>query len=356
MSKRGKPRLYQYKDGRSPFWYIQYYCKQRKRTVNLPTGCRIGAEDDKAELCLAGFILERDKPLNRQPEEVLLAQVLEDYWREHAQHTRSAQTIRHTLDRLQGPNGLRVYAVSDLRPNVQADYIRRLREQKFSRSTIHNEMAYLKAALRHAQKNNRIVSFPTIDVPTGSKPRERVLSPTEARALMEACEHTHTRDFILIALCTGQRKGVILNLKWFQVSFDNGLIDFRQEDETTKRSGLVAMNTILRNRLLELKERRSTEYVLEYEGLPLKDIKRSFATACRRAGIEGVTPHTLRHSMASWAAGEGISMHEIKNILGHASVVTTDKNYIKYSPNHTQRGVQTVELLLKSVSDEGGKL
>lgn len=287
---------------------------------------------------------------------MLLAQVIEDYWNEHAMHTKTAQSTRICLDHLKSQSyGIEAYMVSDLRDNVQRKYVRGRYAQGMSRSAVRNEMAYLKAALNHAKKNNRLVSFPNIYVPPPSPPRQRVLSPTEARALLDACEYQHTKDFILLALSTGQRKGVILNLKWFQVNFDLGLIDFVQKDETTKRSSMVAISTILRQRLQEMQEARTTEYVLEYDGQRVKDIKRSFATACRNAGIEGVTPHTLRHTAGSWMAQGAVSMHEIARTLGHASTSTTEKSYIKYTPDHTRRGVETVEILLKSARKEKSK-
>lgn len=39
---------------------------------------------------------------------------------------------------------------------------------------------------------------------------------------------------------------------------------------------------------------------------------------CARAGLEDVTPHTLRHSFASMAASQGFSELTISGLLGHA--------------------------------------
>jgi integrase len=46
-------------------------------------------------------------------------------------------------------------------------------------------------------------------------------------------------------------------------------------------------------------------YVLHIDGRPIGNIKKGFAAACRRAGIEDATPHTLRHTAATWIMQSG---------------------------------------------------
>jgi len=45
--------------------------------------------------------------------------------------------------------------------------------------------------------------------------------------------------------------------------------------------------------------------VLHIDGRPIGNIKKGFDAACRRAGIEGVTPHCLRHTAATWIMQSG---------------------------------------------------
>ena len=50
--------------------------------------------------------------------------------------------------------------------------------------------------------------------------------------------------------------------------------------------------------------RSNSAFVLSYHGEAIKQIKHGFASA-RRAGLEGVTPHTLRHTCGTWLAQRG---------------------------------------------------
>ncbi|MBF0130426.1 MAG: tyrosine-type recombinase/integrase [Alphaproteobacteria bacterium] len=77
-----------------------------------------------------------------------------------------------------------------------------------------------------------------------------------------------------------------------------------------------------------------TGYVVTYGGKPVLDIKRAFAGACRRAGLSGVLPHTLRHTCASWLAQAGVSFPKIAKYLGHANSRTTEQVYAKHAPDY----------------------
>jgi len=50
-------------------------------------------------------------------------------------------------------------------------------------------------------------------------------------------------------------------------------------------------------------------------GVKLKDIKRGFASACRRAGLNDVTPHVLRHTCATWLMQRGVPIWEAAGYL-----------------------------------------
>ena len=48
------------------------------------------------------------------------------------------------------------------------------------------------------------------------------------------------------------------------------------------------------------------QYVIEYQGGAAKSVKKSFAKACRIAGLSDVIPHTLRHTCGTWLALDGV--------------------------------------------------
>jgi len=64
----------------------------------------------------------------------------------------------------------------------------------------------------------------------------------------------------------------------------------------------------------------------------VKDIKRGFASACRRAGLSDVTPHVLRHTCATWLMQSGVPMWEAAGFLG-LSQETLEKVYGHHHPD-----------------------
>jgi len=60
-----------------------------------------------------------------------------------------------------------------------------------------------------------------------------------------------------------------------------------------------------------------------------------------RAGLTGVSPHTLRHTCGTWMAQKGISLFKIGGWLGHTDSRTT-KLYAHHHPDHLQDALESL--------------
>jgi integrase len=117
--------------------------------------------------------------------------------------------------------------------------------------------------------------------------------------------------FILIGIYTGRRKEAILSLRWSQVDLRAGVINFEIEgrERTKKQRGKAPIPDRLLPHLIRARRRGSDlGPVLHISGKPIANIKKGFAAACRRAGIERVTPHCLRHTAATWLMQSGVNI------------------------------------------------
>lgn len=221
---------------------------------------------------------------------------------------------------------------------------------KIRPSTIHTELGLLRSALLWAKRAKWIAEAPEVHRPQPSPPRDRWLTPEEAVALINGAGSRHIRLFILLALYTGARRGAILELTWDRVDLEQARIDFTAPGRFTgrKRRSEVPIQANLHSALLEAYSARLSDHVIEFAGQPVKSVKRGFREAVTRARLERVTPHTLRHTAATWAAQEGAPLWEIAGLLGHATIEVTQRVYAKHHPDFLKRAAGAIENRLNS--------
>lgn len=220
---------------------------------------------------------------------------------------------------------------ANITKQVCEDYIES--RSTVTQATIWTELNILSVALRWAVKEKWIDKAPDIHRPPAPPARERWITKEEANRLVAACPSPHLKLFVEIALATSARSGAILDLTWDRVN--DRFIDFRdpKREETNKRRPVVPINAHLKPLLDEARKAALTDHVIEYAGARVYSIKKAFARAAKRAGLEKVSPHTLRHSAATWMAMEGVDMRRISLMLGHSLQRTTEM-YAKYDPNY----------------------
>lgn len=297
-----------------------------------------GAVDrGEAEIFFADWMHQRQRDAGpRDPSEVLIADLLCDYAEENAARMVNPERVGYALVPLtefwQGKAANQVNQLT-------CEEYRRWRRR--SDGTVRKELGTLRAALNHAFAARRITQQIPVRLPERPPAKDRWLTRKEAAALLRAARSAgkargHLPLFILIGLYTGKRKEAILSLRWSQVDLENGVIDWETpgRQRTKKRRGRNPVNPKLLAHL-----RRARRYgsdlgpVITYGGAPVKNIKKGFATACTRAGLQEVTPHVLRHTCATWLMQRGVPTWEAAGFLGMTEA-TLIAVYGHHHPDH----------------------
>ncbi len=210
--------------------------------------------------------------------------------------------------------------------------------------TIRTELEALRAAMNWAIKKKMLAELPEIVMPPRPTPRERWLTQEEADALVAACRAPHLRLAVTIALHTAARIGAILALTWERVDLDQRRINYidPSKAQTRKRRVRVPINDTLLAALTEAQPGRTCEHVIEWGGGPVASIKHGFHSAADRAGLSDVTPHTLRHTAATWMAQRGVPLWEIAGFMGHTSIQMVQDTYGHHSPDHLARAARSL--------------
>jgi integrase len=225
-----------------------------------------------------------------------------------------------------------------------------------ARDTIWTELNRLRTACKWAAATNLIKDewkTKNVWVPSQGPARDIVLEEDEVFRVFDECRMPHVRLTLVLALGTGARKTAIKELKWTKVDFDKRQIDYRVPGKLSildsshkKGRAIVDMNDLVYAALREAHEWRKSEFVVEYKGRSAGDTKKAIARAIARSGLGGrrIGLHTLRHTLATWAASKGVDMRVIQRLLGHDQMKTTDKVYAKHRRGYTRSAVDVADL------------
>jgi integrase len=224
--------------------------------------------------------------------------------------------------------------------DLTADLCRRYTKERCTRAsqgTAWTELTRLRSCTNWAVKKRLIAFKPDIWVPQKPPPKDRVLTVDEVDRLLEGCVMPHIRLFIILALTTAGRTEALLELTWDRVDFENGIINLKVKEvvnpltkKVRKGRSVVPMNGWARAALYDARQGALTDYVIEWNADRVLNVRKGFTAAVRRAGLgSDVTPHTLRHTAASWMETEGIPMGQISRFLGHKTESITRKIYAK---------------------------
>ena len=231
--------------------------------------------------------------------------------------------------------------IQDLNEDHAESFIA-LRRNTLTARTLNDNITKLSSLIEYAVNKGVYANpnpFKTMPKPRFSKKRvPRFLSSDQLARLFEAVSgDICTTLFIGLGAHAGLRKAEILNMRWEEIDFDQRLIHVKNKPEDPAK-GILEFRTKNRSdRVVPLKEtlrdmllphKKDAGYIIttrkggevdRHAYVPLL-----FQEACSRLGLQGCTPHVLRHTFASLAVQSGkVDLYQVKEWLGHSSVEMT---------------------------------
>lgn len=197
-------------------------------------------------------------------------------------------------------------------------YMASRKRDKASNATVNREIACMKVVLSQAELWEYIPKnfLHGLKLLKEAPIRERYLTSDEAQRLILSAP-SYLRDIIVLALATGMRQNEIFSLKWESIILNER---FRHGEITIVGKGGKRRNIRMNQTVYDLLARKRRENTGEYvfvspkTGEKLNNVKRSFATALKKAGISSFRFHDLRHTSASWMVqGGGRYLRGAKN-------------------------------------------
>ncbi len=176
------------------------------------------------------------------------------------------------------------------------------------------------------------------------------LPPYERRRPSLIQQMWDARDLVILLLDTGARYSEIANIEWRHIQLDDRTIHLWRPK--VQNESVLYMT----DRVAEILQRRRANrgngaHVFENK----KGGKRGYAPiairrAIRRAQLENCCIHTFRHTFASRLIQNGISLYEVKEMLGHADIKTTMRYAHLETRSISSRARNVIDQLNKELS------
>ena len=192
---------------------------------------------------------------------------------------------------------------------------------------------------------------------------ERYLTPTEFARLgdvLAEAEQAQTEMPSVIAAIrllafTGCRLSEILTLRWNSTDWEQGCLHL-PDSKTGRKTVYIGAPTL--EVLSRIDRDPNNPFVItgRKPGTHLVNLEKPWRRIRKRAGLDNVRLHDLRHSFASFGAGAGLSLPMLGKMLGHTQAQTTAR-YAHLAADPVKRAVDTVTAdIAAAMNGEGRKV
>ena len=192
------------------------------------------------------------------------------------------------------------------------------RLRKVTPSTVKRDLVLLGHMFEVARKEWGIyVHNPVRDIklPADNRPRDRRLQVGEEDRLLEACRAARNPwllPIVQLALETAMRQGELIRLRWEHIDLNRRTAHLPDTKNGESRTVPLSTTAI---RVLHALPRSLHGQV--FPGVTTEAIKRAYIRAVRRAGIENLRFHDLRHEATTRLFEKGLNIMEVASITGH---------------------------------------
>lgn len=371
MPKKRKTRSKPYRHTGTGHWAIQFSLgttpsgTRKRKVVTARTKAEVEAKADAFE--------KTHKPFDRTPTGRTVRSYLNEWFESKRADwkPRTQELYRHQINQHIAP-ALGDIALEDLTPLDVQGMVNRI-VKAGSIPTANKCRRLLYSAMKQAARWEILLKNPVeaVDPVREEAPEMKMWTPSETRRFLSvAITHRLFPAFYLMVV-SGLRRAEVLGLRWKDLREDGLVVQqtlvLVRNTPTfgtpkTRRSrrfialDLTTLELLKEHRQQQEVERRAcgrgwSDHDLVFPtqiGTPLhpRNFRRVLDTLCRRAGVTGVSLHSLRHLHGSLLIAIGVDAKAISERLGHSSAAFTLERYVHIFDEHRARSAVPLDKLL----------
>ena len=368
-----KCRSWKTKKGISKSWYIDYKDTFGKRVIESGFKTKVEAEKTLAKRLQEienGYYVDSNKSLT-------FAQLADKFLKYYAELHLKETTLscyqcclKHLLPIIGDMK------VLEITPNTMNEYIRlKQSTTKLSNASINKHLVLAKQILNHAIDNGLLARNPLDRLKKLKEEQieQQCLTQKEVYAVLEVAKK-HYPDFyplLITAIFTGARQGELFALTWDKINF---VEVYMKIDKRVHNKTISTPKTRSSNRKINLPDeviRVLKEWRLRCPHSEMNLVfpnenggfldrhnvrKRNLNPVLRRAGVNEIRFHDLRHTFASLLLANDAHPKYVQDQMGHASIKITMDTYSHLLPEAHKKGVETLNKILAVPKQEEKKL
>ncbi len=338
---RGQGRIFK----RGPVWWVAYYAPKDGRSVEhrepalvvdgdaeAPRPARTEAEARRLlKLRLREVAVHKTglRPFQGpRQERVTFEDMLQSLERDY--EIRGLKSLRQLKSHLVHVRGYfgddRALAVTTERLR---DFVADRQKEGAKPASVKRALEAIRRAFALATEAGTVTYAPAIPSLTVQNARQGFLSRADFEALLANITDTDVRDFTDWGFWTGMRKGEIGALTWEALDRDGNRWTLRlhAKDAKTGHGRTLALEGPLRN-VIERRlaaRRLDCPLIFHRDGQPIREFRKAWASALRRAGLRGLRFHDLRRSAVRNMVRAGVDPVIAMKVSGHRTRAVFDR-------------------------------
>jgi len=264
---------------------------------------------------------------------------------------------------------------------VQALYLDLLNQGKAPK-TVRLTHTVFRQAMAHAVAVRLLARNPAegVQLPSEGDTDDITWTAAEVRAFLAATRADRFGPMFAVALDAGMRLGELLALRWSDVDLDRATVAVRRTISRTQGGGwkqregaktasgrrpiVLSSPTVavLRAHRVAQEERRRAigdawaagDLVFDRDGTvcPPTVARQAFDQAVAHVGLPRITPHGMRHTMATLLLGAGVHPKIVQERLGHRTIAMTLDRYSHVTMDMQQGAADAIGALLETARDQ----
>ncbi len=219
-------------------------------------------------------------------------------------------------------------------------YLAHLSRRKLSRASVARHLSTLRTFFKWLVREGVVTANParTVSTPKKEKHLPAVMQTSDIALLLEQPDTTTTlgvRDvaFLELMYASGLRISELTGIDLDDLELRSRLVKVRGKGSKerivpfgTKAEAALRAFLAVRGELARDAEEQAVFVNYRGQRITTRSVRRLFDGYLRKAALRaGISPHTMRHSFATHLLNAGADLRAIQELLGHASLSTTQK-------------------------------